>query len=39
MSNVDTERLVQRYMAMWTDPDPATRRKSIEQLWTEDGAL
>jgi hypothetical protein len=38
MSNVDAERLVQRYVAVWNEPDPAARRKSIEQLWTEDGA-
>lgn len=38
MSNVDAESLVQRYVAVWTEPDPDTRRKSIEQLWTEDGA-
>jgi hypothetical protein len=38
MSNVDAERLVQRYVAVWTEPDPTARRKAIEQLWTEDGA-
>jgi hypothetical protein len=38
MSNVDPERLVQHYVAVWTEPDPATRRNAIEQLWTEDGA-
>jgi hypothetical protein len=39
MSTAKAEHLVQRYVAMWTEPDPATRRKSIEALWTEDGAL
>lgn len=38
MSDLDTDRLVQRYVAVWTEPDPAARRKAIEQLWTEDGA-
>ena len=38
MSNIDPERLAQRYVVVWTEPDPATRRKAIEQLWTEDGA-
>jgi len=38
MSNADAERLVQRYVGVWTEPDPDARRKAIEQLWTEDGA-
>jgi hypothetical protein len=38
MSNPDADRLVERYVAVWTEPDPAARRKAIEQLWTEDGA-
>jgi hypothetical protein len=38
MSNLDPDELVQLYVAVWTDPDPAARRKAIEQLWTEDGA-
>jgi hypothetical protein len=38
MSNVDADDLVQRYVAVWTEPDPAKRRDAIEQLWTEDGA-
>jgi hypothetical protein len=38
MSDLDPDRLVQRYVAGWTEPDPATRRTAIEQLWTEDGA-
>lgn len=37
MNNLDPERIVQRYVAVWTEPDPSTRRKAIEQLWTEDG--
>jgi hypothetical protein len=38
MTNPDADRLVQRYVAVWTEPDPAARRKAIEELWTEDGA-
>lgn len=37
MSTLEPERLVQRYVAVWTEPDPAIRRNAIEQLWTEDG--
>lgn len=38
MSDLDADNLVQRYVAVWTEPDPAARRKAIEQLWSEDGA-
>lgn len=38
MSNLDADELVQLYVAVWTEPDPAARRKAIEQLWAEDGA-
>jgi hypothetical protein len=38
MTNIDTEQLVQQYIAVWTEPDPAARRDAIEQVWTEDGA-
>lgn len=37
MNNVDVEELVQQYIGVWIEPDPAVRRKAIEQLWTEDG--
>jgi len=30
--------LVDRYVAIWNEPDPALRRQSILALWTEDGA-
>lgn len=39
MRNLDPERLAQCYVEVWTEPDPAIRRKAIEQLWTEDGAV
>ena len=38
MSNVDPEQLAQRYVAVWSEPDRATRREAIEQLWAPDGA-
>jgi hypothetical protein len=30
--------LVERYVALWNEPDPGTRRDAIRELWTEDGA-
>lgn len=38
MNNLDADELVQLYVAVWTEPDPAARRKAIERLWIEDGA-
>ena len=38
MTNLDAEHLVRRYVAVWTEPDPAKRRDAIEQPWTDDGA-
>jgi SnoaL-like domain len=29
--------LVERYVALWNEVDPQQRRRSIEQLWAEDG--
>jgi SnoaL-like domain len=29
--------LVERYVALWSEVDPQQRRRSIEQLWAEDG--
>lgn len=29
--------LVDRYVAVWNEPDAEHRRKGIEQLWAEDG--
>jgi hypothetical protein len=37
MSNVNARDLVERYVAVWSEPDAATRRAAIERLWTEDG--
>jgi hypothetical protein len=33
----DTE-FVDRYVALWNEPDPERRRAAIAALWTEDGA-
>ncbi len=30
--------LVNRYVAVWNEPDAALRREGIAQLWAEDGA-
>ncbi|TDD82286.1 nuclear transport factor 2 family protein [Actinomadura rubrisoli] len=31
------ENFVERYVAVWTETDPETRRKMIPELWAEDG--
>jgi hypothetical protein len=30
--------LADRYVAVWNDPDPESRRRQIAELWTENGA-
>ena len=30
--------LASRYVALWNEPDPGLRRKTIEELWAADGA-
>jgi hypothetical protein len=35
---VDAQDLAERYIAVWTEPDPELRRKAIQKLWSEDGA-
>lgn len=34
---IDTKELVGRYVAVWNEPDAASRRKAVAELWTEDG--
>ena len=34
----DVNDLVERYVAVWNEPDPERRRRAISGLWTEDGA-
>jgi hypothetical protein len=33
----EAEALADRYVAVWNDPDPAGRRKTIDSLWAPDG--
>jgi hypothetical protein len=35
--NVDPRRLVERYVALWNEPDPAVRRTMIRDLWAPSG--
>jgi len=30
--------LIERYVAQWHEPDPAARRRRIEEIWAPDGA-
>jgi len=32
---MDTEQLIDRYCAAWTDPDPAKRAALLEQVWAK----
>lgn len=34
----DPKALVERYVALWMEPDPEVRRKTIRELWAPDGA-
>lgn len=34
----DLEQLVDRYVALWNEPDPDIRRQAIRELWAPDGA-
>lgn len=34
---IDPKELVERYVAVWIEPDADRRRKAIAELWTEDG--
>src|SRR5260370_6026445 len=36
--NVNFNKLADRYIAIWNEPDPQIRRKLIDELWTEDSA-
>jgi hypothetical protein len=35
---MDINTFVSRYTAVWNEPDAAVRRKTINELWAEDGA-
>jgi hypothetical protein len=34
----DLQQLVDRYIALWNEPDPEIRRNAIRELWAHDGA-
>src|SRR5918992_2310483 len=34
----EAEQLADRYLALWTEPEPERRRRMIAELWTEDGS-
>jgi hypothetical protein len=33
----DLKELVDRYVAVWNEPDSARRREAVRELWTADG--
>jgi hypothetical protein len=33
----NAQQLVERYVGVWNEPDPAARRRTIEGLWSVDG--
>lgn len=36
--SINPNRLAERYVAAWNEPDPTVRRKLIDELWAEDGS-
>ncbi|WP_433186887.1 nuclear transport factor 2 family protein [Actinoallomurus sp. CA-150999] len=36
-STIDPERIVGRYVAVWSEPDPESRRRAIAGLWAPGG--
>lgn len=36
MADIDLDAFAHRYIEVWNEPDPDTRRKTVEELWTED---
>ncbi|MEV4605062.1 nuclear transport factor 2 family protein [Amycolatopsis sp. NPDC049253] len=35
--DMDIDKFVERYVAVWNEPDPIARRRAISQLWDPDG--
>ncbi|ARF53083.1 nuclear transport factor 2 family protein [Streptomyces gilvosporeus] len=35
---LDIDRIVQRYVAVWSEPDAAARKRAVADLWAPDGA-
>ncbi|MBF9069289.1 nuclear transport factor 2 family protein [Streptacidiphilus fuscans] len=36
-ATVDVDRIVERYIAVWNEPDPAARSRAVAELWATDG--
>jgi hypothetical protein len=34
---INIDQVVNRYVAVWSEPDPEVRRRAIEGLWADDG--
>jgi hypothetical protein len=37
-TTVDVDRLVERYLAVWREPDATARSRGVAELWATDGA-
>ncbi|GAA4571515.1 hypothetical protein [Planotetraspora kaengkrachanensis] len=37
MTDIHTQELAGRYIALWNEPDAGMRRKAIEEVWAADG--
>ncbi|GHE16155.1 nuclear transport factor 2 family protein [Streptomyces alanosinicus] len=37
MSQTDVDQIVQRYVAVWNEPDAAARKRAVAELWVQDG--
>ncbi|MEV0182747.1 hypothetical protein AB0I54_26115 [Streptomyces sp. NPDC050625] len=37
MPAIDPQSLSERYIGVWNEPDPEIRRKTVHDLWVEDG--
>jgi hypothetical protein len=37
VNNNTAEEIADRYLAVWNEPDAGARRRSVEELWVEDG--
>jgi hypothetical protein len=37
LNTIDTDLIVDRYLAVWSEPDDDARRKAVAELWAPDG--
>ncbi|MFF4723995.1 hypothetical protein ACFY3M_01370 [Streptomyces mirabilis] len=37
MPTIDPQDLIERYIGVWNEPDPEIRRKTVDELWAQDG--